>query len=49
MTDLLEEQIELGALDTPADPADLAYVVIRMERSRVRNLVSKGVTGKKPG
>jgi len=31
--ELLEEQIELGALDTPANPADLAYVIIRIGES----------------
>ncbi len=31
--DLLEEQVELGALDTPADLGDLAYVIIRIGES----------------
>jgi AcrR family transcriptional regulator len=31
--DLLEEQVELGALDTPADLDDLAYVIIRIGES----------------
>jgi len=30
MRGLLEEQVELGALDTPADLGDLAYVIIRI-------------------
>src|SRR5688572_8054984 len=31
--DLLEEQVEKGALDTPADLGDLAYVIIRIGES----------------
>ena len=33
LRDLLEEQVELGALDTPADLDDLAYVIIRIGES----------------
>ena len=31
--DLLEEQVKLGALETPADLGDLAYVIIRIGES----------------
>ncbi len=33
MRELLEEQVEKGALDTPADLDDLAYVIIRIGES----------------
>ena len=33
--DLLEEQVQKGALDTPADLGDLAYVIIRIGESFV--------------
>ena len=33
MREMLEDEIERGALETPADPADLAYVIIRIGES----------------
>ena len=35
LRDLLEEQVEKGALDTPADLGDLAYVIMRIGESFV--------------
>jgi hypothetical protein len=33
MRELLEEQVQSGALETPADLEDLAYVIIRIGKS----------------
>jgi hypothetical protein len=33
LRDLLEEQVKIGALDTPADLGDLAYVIMRIGES----------------
>ena len=43
--ELLEEQVELGALDTPADLEDLAYVIMRIGESFVYSDV---ITGTEP-
>ncbi len=43
--DLVDEQIEAGALDTPADPEDLAYVIMRIGESF---LYSDVIIGSKP-
>ena len=43
--ELLEEQVELGALDTPADLEDLAYVIMRIGESFVYSDV---ITGSEP-
>ena len=43
--ELLEEQVQLGALDTPADLEDLAYVIMRIGESFVYSDV---ITGTEP-
>lgn len=45
LRDLLEEQVQRGALETPADLDDLAYVIIRIGESF---LYSDVITGNEP-